>query len=36
MTWMTGCTPLAHGVQDWLLPEDSFGPSRALARRPLT
>ena len=25
MTYMTGCLPSAHGVQDWLRPEDSFG-----------
>jgi arylsulfatase A-like enzyme len=25
MTHMTGCLPSAHGVQDWLRPEDSFG-----------
>jgi len=25
MTYMTGCVPSAHGVQDWLRPEDSFG-----------
>lgn len=30
MTYMTGCLPSAHGVQDWLVPEDSYGPqSRA-------
>jgi choline-sulfatase len=27
MTYMTGALPSAHGVQDYLLPEDSFGPS---------
>ena len=27
MTYMTGTMPSAHGVQDWLLPEDSFGPA---------
>jgi choline-sulfatase len=27
MTYMTGCLPSTHGVQDWLLPEDCFGPS---------
>ena len=27
MTYMTGCLPSAHGVQDWLRPEDSFGPT---------
>lgn len=26
MTWMTGEIPSRHGVQDWLLPADSFGP----------
>ena len=26
MTWMTGCLPATHHVEDWLLPEDSFGP----------
>src|SRR5262245_46629537 len=25
MTWMTGRIPSVHGVQDWLIPEDSFG-----------
>lgn len=25
MTYMTGCVPSVHGVQDWLVPEDSFG-----------
>ena len=25
MTYMTGLIPSQHGVQDWLLPEDSFG-----------
>lgn len=25
MTYMTGCVPSVHGVQDWLRPEDSFG-----------
>ena len=25
MTYMTGLIPSRHGVQDWLLPEDSFG-----------
>jgi choline-sulfatase len=30
MTYMTGCLPSTHGVQDWLIPEDSYGPkSRA-------
>lgn len=27
MTYMTGALPSAHHVQDWLLPEDSFGPA---------
>lgn len=27
MTYMTGCMPSTHGVQDWLIPEDSFGPN---------
>lgn len=27
MTYMTGCLPSTHGVQDWLVPEDSFGPT---------
>lgn len=27
MTYMTGALPSAHHVQDWLIPEDSFGPS---------
>lgn len=26
MTWMTGEIPSHHGVQDWLIPDDSFGP----------
>jgi arylsulfatase A-like enzyme len=26
MTWMTSCLPATHRVEDWLLPEDSFGP----------
>jgi arylsulfatase A-like enzyme len=26
MTYMTGCLPSTHGVQDWLVPEDAFGP----------
>jgi arylsulfatase A-like enzyme len=26
MTWLTGTLPTTHGVQDWLRPEDSFGP----------
>ena len=25
MTYMTGLIPSQHGVQDWLLPEDSYG-----------
>lgn len=25
MTYLTGCLPSRHGVQDWLRPEDSFG-----------
>ena len=29
MTWMTGCLPATHRVEDWLLPEDSFGPNPA-------
>lgn len=30
MTYMTGCLPSTHCVQDWLIPEDSYGPkSRA-------
>lgn len=30
MTYMTGCLPSTHFVQDWLVPEDSYGPkSRA-------
>src|SRR5215467_12618897 len=27
MTYMTGELPSHHGVQDWLIPEDSFGPT---------
>jgi len=27
MTYLTGLIPSQHGVQDWLLPEDSFGPT---------
>jgi arylsulfatase A-like enzyme len=27
MTYMTGTLPSTHGVQDWLVPEDSFGPT---------
>ncbi len=27
MTYMTGTMPSTHGVQDWLEPEDSFGPT---------
>jgi choline-sulfatase len=26
MTYMTGVLPSTHGVQDWIIPEDSFGP----------
>src|SRR6266568_7670162 len=26
MSYMTGKLPSQHGVQDWLIPEDSFGP----------
>jgi choline-sulfatase len=26
MTWITGRLPAAHTVQDWLVPDDSFGP----------
>ena len=26
MTYMTGAVPSAHGVQDWLVPDDAFGP----------
>jgi len=26
MSYMTGKIPSQHGVQDWLIPEDSFGP----------
>ncbi|HEY3442515.1 MAG TPA: sulfatase-like hydrolase/transferase [Paludibaculum sp.] len=26
MTWLTGQLPSNHGVQDWLLPKDAFGP----------
>ncbi len=30
MTYMTGTLPSTHSVQDWLIPEDSYGPkSRA-------
>ena len=25
MTWLTGLLPSQHGVQDWLMPEDSYG-----------
>lgn len=25
MTWLTGRIPSVHGVQDWLIPSDSFG-----------
>ncbi len=27
MTWITGRIPSTHGVQDWLIPKDSFGPT---------
>jgi arylsulfatase A-like enzyme len=27
MTYLTGALPSAHHVQDWLVPEDSFGPT---------
>jgi len=27
MTWLTGTLPSTHGVQDYLVPEDSFGPT---------
>lgn len=27
MTYMTGALPSVHHVQDWLIPEDSFGPA---------
>jgi arylsulfatase A-like enzyme len=27
MTYLTGLIPSGHGVQDWLLPEDSFAPT---------
>ena len=27
MTYMTGTLPSTHGVQDWIIPEDSFGPT---------
>src|ERR1044071_4878417 len=30
MTYMTGLIPSQHGVQDWLIPEDSYG---SLSRR---
>ena len=26
MTYLTGTIPSTHGVQDWLVPDDSFGP----------
>src|SRR6185295_10936579 len=26
MTWITGRIPSVHGVQDYLVPEDTFGP----------
>src|SRR5438093_1612872 len=28
MSYLTGAVPSQHGVQDWLVPEDSFGPHR--------
>ncbi len=27
VTYLTGAIPSRHGVQDWLIPEDSFGPT---------
>jgi arylsulfatase A-like enzyme len=27
MTYMTGLLPSHHGVQDWLIPKDSYGPA---------
>jgi arylsulfatase A-like enzyme len=37
MTYLTGLLPSTHGVQDYLLPEDSFGPaSRRWLERHLT
>lgn len=27
MTWLTGTLPSTHGVQDYLIPQDSFGPT---------
>ncbi len=27
MTYMTGRVPSTHGVQDWIVPKDSFGPT---------
>lgn len=27
VTWLTGVIPSHHGVQDWLQPEDSYGPT---------
>jgi arylsulfatase A-like enzyme len=27
LTYMSGCVPSVHGVQDWLRPEDAFGPT---------
>ena len=27
MTYMTGRIPSTHGVQDWIVPKDSFGPT---------
>jgi choline-sulfatase len=26
VTWFTGKLPCAHGVQDWIVPKESFGP----------
>ncbi|MBI4907676.1 MAG: sulfatase-like hydrolase/transferase [Acidobacteria bacterium] len=30
MTWITGRIPSVHGVQDWLVPDDSFGVNTKL------
>jgi choline-sulfatase len=27
MTYMTGTLPSTHGIEDWIIPEDSFGPT---------
>lgn len=27
MTYITGTLPSTHGIQDWIIPEDSFGPA---------